>query len=91
MTFGYDELSNVFYLLLNECRVFLKCDLPELEARIKDSKNRPKLTSNTSLKEELQMLWKKRKDKYLSSADMIFNTSSNQTLEEKAESIIMLI
>ena len=69
--------------------IFLKCDLTELEARISKSSNRPPLTNKKSLKEELEELWNKRKEKYLSSADVIFNTTSNQSLEEKAENIIM--
>lgn len=69
--------------------VFLECDLDELEARISNSTNRPPLTNKKSLKDELKELWNKRKEKYLSSADFIFNTSADSPLEEKAESIIM--
>jgi len=71
--------------------VFLECDLIKLEARISKSTNRPPLTNKKSLKEELTKLWEQRKDKYLSSTDKIFDTGTNQSLEEKAESVIMLI
>lgn len=69
--------------------IFLQCDLAQLEARISKSINRPALTNKNSLKEELEELWNKRKEKYLSSADFIFDTGIDQSLEEKAESIIM--
>lgn len=71
--------------------VFLECNLERLEARISESTNRPSLTNKKSLKEELAHLWEKRKEKYLSSADITFDTNTDQSLEEKAESIIMII
>jgi len=85
------DKENLKTLKKNGEIVLLKCNLDQIEARISNSTNRPKLTNQKSLKEEIGKLWKQRKDKYLSSANIIFDTGTEQSLEEKAENIIMLI
>ena len=69
--------------------IFLSCDLATLEKRIKQSHYRPPLTKKESLREELQHLWKKRKDLYTKSADLIFDNNNHLSLEQTAEKIIM--
>ncbi|MBD3156546.1 3-phosphoshikimate 1-carboxyvinyltransferase [Candidatus Peregrinibacteria bacterium] len=69
--------------------VFLSCEINTLEKRIKKSHYRPPLTKKQSLHEELHHVWKKRKDLYESSADLIIKNDKHLSLEETAEKIIM--
>jgi 3-phosphoshikimate 1-carboxyvinyltransferase len=72
--------------------VFLKYPLHILEDRLKKSKTkRPRLTKNENLKEELEEIWKKRKERYIKSADIVYEAGINLSVEEKAEKIIINI
>ncbi|MFC1647719.1 shikimate kinase [Patescibacteria group bacterium] len=68
--------------------VFLNAPIEVLEKRIKNDENRPPLTKQKSLKEELEELWAKRKEKYLASADFEFDSNADLSLNEKAQQII---
>lgn len=66
------DKDNVAVLKKNGKIVFLNFNLDTLEKRLeKKMKNRPALTKQKSLRDELKELWVKRKDKYLNSADII--------------------
>ncbi|MFC1599729.1 shikimate kinase [Patescibacteria group bacterium] len=71
--------------------VFLKYDLDVLEERLKKSHERPALTKHKSLKDELKEVWSKRKDKYLDTADMVYEDDKDLNKAERAEQIIYSI
>ena len=65
---------------------FLNVDLNELVRRLEHANNRPLLNSK-NLKEDLESLWKKRKDLYLDTADYVINIS-NESPNEIAQKIM---
>jgi len=71
--------------------VFLKYDLDVLEARLEKSHERPALTKHKSLKDELEEVWSKRKDKYLDTADHIYEAKKDLSKAQKVEQIIYSI
>lgn len=71
--------------------VFLQYNLDVLEERLKKSHERPALTKHKTLKDELEEVWAKRKDKYLSTADQIFYSKKGLSKNEKVEQIIYSI
>lgn len=86
------DKENERTLKKNTTIVFLKCDLDILENRLSlHNQNRPALTNKKSLREELEEVWEKRKDRYTESADIIYDVSENIKVDRKAENIIMEI
>lgn len=72
--------------------IFLLHPLEVLEKRLKNSKTeRPGLTKNEDLKKEIEEIWEKRKERYLNSADLVFEATDDMSIEEKAEKIIVSI
>jgi 3-phosphoshikimate 1-carboxyvinyltransferase len=71
--------------------VFLKYDINVLEERLIKSHERPALTKHESLKDELEEVWTKRKEKYLDTADQIYEDKKGLTKAERAEQIIYSI
>ncbi|MBU1446531.1 3-phosphoshikimate 1-carboxyvinyltransferase, partial [Patescibacteria group bacterium] len=86
------DKDNEKNLKQNATIIFLKCDLDTLEARlIKQNHNRPALTDKRTLREEIEEIWEKRKDRYIESADIIYDVAENIKVDRKAENIIMEI
>ena len=65
---------------------FLNVDLNELVRRLEHANNRPLLNSK-NLKEDLESLWKKRKDLYLDTADYVININ-NESPNDIAQKIM---
>ena len=65
---------------------FLNVDLNELGRRLEHANNRPLLNSK-NLKEDLESLWKKRKDLYLDTADYVININ-NESPNDIAQKIM---
>lgn len=70
--------------------IFLKCPVEILTKRIKDSGNRPSLTGKPAI-EELEEVLLKRKKRYEKSADLIFDISSNESIETKTKRLFSLL
>jgi len=86
------DKENEKTLRKNATVVFLKCDISVLEGRLKlHDQGRPALTNKKTLREELEEVWDKRKDRYTESADIIYDVSENIKVDRKAENIIMEI
>ena len=65
---------------------FLNVDLNELVRRLEHANNRPLLNSK-NLKEDLESLWKKRKDLYLDTADYVIHIN-NESPNDIAQKIM---
>ena len=65
--------------------VFLKVPIEELVRRIADKEDRPSLT-NKNFIEEINDIWKERKEKYIATADIVCECDSS-TPEENAKKI----
>lgn len=86
------DKENVNVLKKNGKIIFLNCPIEILEQRIeKEMQNRPALTKQKKLRDELEELWAKRKEKYFESADMIIDLNEDLSLNEIAEQIILKI
>lgn len=88
--------ANATYLKKNGIIVLLKCK-PEISSlRIGGDKNRPALTNQKNPTAELKQLWRKRKEKYYRSADLVVDTSDQSAnirtdALNKAKKIITLL
>lgn len=82
--------ENEKILRKNGLVIFLYCDIGTLKKRIRSYSSRPSLTGKPIL-EELEKVLSKRKNRYKESADLIFDTSSNESIETKANSLAFLI
>lgn len=82
------DKQNVSRLQKHGKIVFLNAPIEVLEKRIANDENRPPLTKQKSLKDELEELWAKRKEKYQGCADFEFDSSADLSLNEKAQQII---
>ncbi|KKT02322.1 MAG: shikimate kinase, shikimate kinase [Candidatus Peregrinibacteria bacterium GW2011_GWF2_43_17] len=83
--------ANAKKLKKNGLVLLLTADLKTLEKRINFSRKRPPLTSQKSLKKELEQIWKERKKTYLKNADFVYDNSSDKDPEEKAEEILEML
>lgn len=70
--------------------IFLHCDIKTLKNRIKNCAKRPSLTGKPALM-ELEEIWLKRKHRHEKSADLIFDTASEETIEIKANKILSVL
>jgi len=71
--------------------LLLTANIQTLEKRIGFDPNRPTLTDQKSLKDELEALWNKRKDIYLTNADLTYDNSSDLDPTSKADEIIEML
>jgi shikimate kinase len=78
--------QNIAALKKNGTFVFLKTSVDEMIKRIGFDKNRPPLTIHKTLKEELEEVWRKRKDLYEKTADITIETD-NKTVAQIVEAI----
>jgi shikimate kinase len=85
------DKENVTRLQKNGKIILLTAPIETLEKRIKNDSNRPSLTKQKNLKDELTELWAKRKEKYKQSADFEFDSEKDLSLNEKAQQIIQLL
>ena len=85
------DKENVSGLQKNGKIILLKAPVETLEKRIANDSNRPPLTKQKNLKDELAELWTKRKEKYTKAADFEFDSAQDLSLNEKAQQIIQLI
>jgi len=83
--------KNAKKLKKNGLVLLLTADLKTLEKRINFSRKRPPLTSQKSLKKELEQIWAERKKTYLKNADFVYDNSSDKDPEEKTEEIIEIL
>jgi shikimate kinase len=67
--------------------VYVRANQADILKRLQFGKDRPKLTNKTEMKEEIKTLMKERREKYLSIADFIINTSGH-SFEECTQAII---
>jgi shikimate kinase len=82
--------QNVDALKKNGKFVFLKTSIQTMIKRIGEDKNRPALTNKKTMEEELEEVWKERKNLYEQSADSIIETD-NKTHEAIVNEIISTI
>ena len=68
---------------------WLKTDAVNIVNRIKDSSDRPRLTSKKTLAEEIEEVMKRRKTLYKQSADFEIDTNK-KTIEEVADEVILI-
>jgi len=74
--------------LKKKCRfVFLKTSIEQMLKRIGDAQGRPSLTNKTSLREEIEEVWKQRKSLYEQTADITIETD-DKTTDEISKKII---
>lgn len=78
---------NAQILKENGVIVFLLAEIKTIAERIKNKNTRPALTGKKSFIEELEDVWRERKEKYFSIADKIVNIE-NKSLLEIVEEII---
>jgi 3-phosphoshikimate 1-carboxyvinyltransferase len=88
--------TNAAILKKNSIIVLLRCDRDISARRIMGDMNRPALTNQKNPTKELEELWRKRKEVYLRTADLIIDTSAqsdniNSDLQRKATQIHKLI
>ncbi len=53
--------------------------------------DRPRVNPVASLKEDLSLLWKKYKDRYYGTSDLVYRTDRNKNVKEEAEEIIEIL
>lgn len=70
--------------------ILLTCHLNKIAQRIGNCQNRPSLTGQKNFIEELEDIWKKRKNKYYKIANLIIDTT-NKTIEEVANEILKIV
>lgn len=83
--------ENASNLKSNGFVILLTADIEKLAERIEFDPNRPPLTDHQDLKQELQQLWKERKDIYLKYADLTYDTSQDLDPTSKVDELIELI
>jgi shikimate kinase len=64
--------------------ILLTASLEELIRRVKKA-DRPRVNVGTSVEEDIRMIWKKSRDKYLRAADIVFTTDRKSIDEEVRE------
>ena len=79
--------ENIEILQKNGTVVFLKTTMASMINRIKHTKNRPSLTDKKTLEEELEQVWKERKELYEGYATFTIITD-NKTVEQISKEII---
>jgi shikimate kinase len=79
--------ENIDALKRNGKFIFLKTSVDTMLKRIKNATNRPALTHKQTLKDEIQQVWKERKELYEQAADITIETD-RKTVEEIANEII---
>jgi len=79
--------QNIQRLKQNGIIIWLQAEVKKMAERIKDDRNRPPLTEQSSLIEEIEAVMKERTPKYQSSADYTIDTS-NISVDEAAERVI---
>jgi len=67
--------------------ILLEANLKILAERVKQH-DRPRVNPNTSLEEDIAILWKKFKDLYYQAADLVLRTDREKTVLEEADEII---
>jgi len=82
--------KNVLNLKENGLIIFINTPVEILSKRIHDTTKRPSLTGE-NVKEELQQVWLDRKEKYLKSADIVYNKNDIRLDINDAKDIIGLI
>ncbi len=83
--------ENAKRLKENGVVLLLVANTETLEKRIGFDPNRPALTDQKSLKEELKALWEERKDIYLKYADLTYDNSSDLDPTSKVDEIIEML
>jgi len=88
--------ENVKNLKRNNIVVLLTTDLNLIAERIGRHDRRPSLTGKLSATEEVEKIWKERKDRYFSTANITFDTSRTSrnkeaNLKQKAKDLIRLL
>jgi len=73
--------KNIDELNKNGKFIFLKTSIETMVKRINGNKNRPALTTQKTLKEEIEEVWNNRKGLYEQTADFTIETD-NKTIEE---------
>jgi shikimate kinase len=63
--------------------ILLECNEEIMAKRIADDINRPKLSKEKHLVDELKKVWKQRKNIYYNACDISINTSEQTTVAEK--------
>ena len=84
----YEE--NIINLKKNGVIVFINTPVEILSRRIKNTQTRPSLTGK-NVQEELGQVWIERKDKYLESADFVYDKNNERLNKDDALGIIQLI
>ncbi len=83
--------ENTKKLKKNGFVLLLVASIEALEKRIGFDPNRPALTNQKSLKDELEALWNERKDIYLAAADLTYDNSSDLDPTSKVDEIIEML
>lgn len=82
--------KNIENLHKNGTFILLQTSVDTMVKRIKHSKERPALTDKKTLEEELEEVWKERKEIYKRNADIIVITDNKSPQEVTAEIIKQL-
>ncbi len=71
-------------------RVLLLANLDVLAERVRVN-DRPRVNPGVSLEEDLDQIWTRHKDLYLSFADIVYHTDHDKTAEQEADELVELL